>query len=280
MKTMNSRDQAFKFTQQQIKRDAKNARLVDKIVNRESKAFLVWWDLFQEKYPDYEQSDGINYPDAELLNELNQYAVDNNLRPQTVSNVDQMIDYAAMVYTSVIADKSINLIGKELKNDAKLTAAFTEKVYKKATDVVGSDIINKAYDGAKWSERIWSHQAQLRSDIAAEMRKALIMSNNPISAVKTIKDKYGVYRYQAERILRTEGARVSASQQARGIKASGYDRMEWISSVGACRYCLDMDGKKFDADKFGDPPYVIPKHPNCRCAVVAVGDPSKTLFDD
>ena len=80
----------------------------------------------------------------------------------------------------------------------------------------------------------------------------------------------GVFNYQADRILRTEGARVSGRQQAHDIKQAGFDKMEWIASAGACNHCAPLDGKVFRADKFGEDPYVLPFHPNCRCSVVAV----------
>ncbi|CAH1857367.1 minor capsid protein [Convivina praedatoris] len=266
---MNNRYEAFQFSKRQIKQDAKNAKLIDKIVKQQSLEFLAWWSLFQSKYPDFQQSDNSRAPDPELMSELNVYATKNGMNQVHVSNVDQMIEYATLLFTSIIALKSIRVVNQALRLDAKQTAEFGNKIYKQTAKAVGDEIINKTYDGMTWSSRIWSNQAQLRSDISRIMRQALL-NENPMSATKELRDKFGVVKYQAERILRTEGARVSAAQQARNIKMAGYDKMEWVASPGACRFCLENDGKQFKADKFGSGRYTIPRHPNCRCAVVAV----------
>jgi len=98
----------------------------------------------------------------------------------------------------------------------------------------------------------------------------LLNRENPMSSVKDIRDKYNVFNYQSERILRTEGARISGQQQASDIKSADVHKAEWIASAGACEICRPLDGSIFPLSEFNNSRYSIPKHPNCRCAIVGV----------
>jgi len=145
-------------------------------------------------------------------------------------------------------------------------------MYKLVNNELADSIIDTTLKGVKWSDNIWANQSQLKNDLSTILRKSLLQSETTMSSVGLIRDKYNVYRYQSERILRTEGARVSAQQQANDIKQGAIDKAEWISSPGACLICSDLDGDTFPLKDFGSGKYVIPKHPNCRCAIAGAND--------
>ena len=137
-------------------------------------------------------------------------------------------------------------------------------------DELKDDIIDRTYFGHVWSTDIWKHQAALRSDLLTIMRQSLLNKETPMSSVTDIRDKYHVFNYQSERILRTEGARISGLQQASDIRNADITKMEWIASAGACRHCMPLDGDIFPSSEFNNGKYQIPRHPNCRCAIVGV----------
>ncbi|CAK8054125.1 minor capsid protein [Eupransor demetentiae] len=274
---MNIRDQAYRFSKQQIRQDKRNTKVINKIVDENSKEFMQWWALFQSVYPEYDNTTNSQIPNHELVNMLDMYAIQHGLQPANVSNVDQLLDYASTVYSSVIASESITKINKSLHTDVSQTADLGQKIYKHVAEQLTDEEIKRSYDGRKWSDNVWSNQAQLRNDVSKAMRQAMLSGNNPMSYAKDLRKKFGVFKYQAERILRTEGARVSGKQQMRNIKASGFDYAEWVASAGACRYCMEMDGKRFKVSKYGSDPYVLPKHHNCRCAVVAADNPDDII---
>lgn len=267
-----NRDKGLQFSNQQARNDNRNADVINKMFNDNKQVFIAWWASFNDKYPDFDQADYSSYPDPSLVNEINQYANENGIKTVSVNNVDQLLEYAVMVFTSVVALKAIDYISKSLKDEAKVTADFGAKLYDQAVEQVGKDILDIDFSGQKWSKRIWKSQSKLRTDLSNIMRSALLDAENPTTYIQAIKDKYGVSSYQAERILRTEGARVSAAQQAKSAIGAGYDKLEWATGAGACRYCSELDGKQFKASKFGSGKWVIPRHPNCRCTVIAAGD--------
>lgn len=226
--------------------------------------------MFQSKNPEYEQSSNSKYPDIELMNELNQYADDNGFNRKQPANNDELLDYAVVLFTSVLADRVINYTRTQLLKDKTFTAEQGAKMYNLVNNELQDDIIDRTYFGHVWSTDIWKHQASLRSDLLTIMRQSLLKQENPMSSVSDIRDKYHVFNYQSERILRTEGARISGLQQASDIRNADITKMEWVASAGACSICKPLDGNIFPSSEFNNGKYQIPVHPSCRCAIVGV----------
>lgn len=269
---MTLRQEMYEYSKEQIKADKRHAKKLASIVKTVSASYLVWWALFQSKNPDYEQSSNSQYPEAELQNELSQYAYEHGFTQKQVANNDELLDYAVVLFTSVIADRVINYTRTQLLKDKTFTAEQGANLYNLVDNELSDDIIDEPFFSHVWSTDIWKHQAELRSDLLKVMRQTLLNRENPMSSVKDIRDKYHVFNYQAERILRTEGARISGQQQASDIKNADVHKAEWIASAGACDICRHLDGKVFGIDKFGNEPYVLPRHPSCRCAIAGYYD--------
>lgn len=266
---MTPRELMYKFSKGQIKLDEKNAKELEKLIKGVSNEFLVWWSEFVDKNPDYTHANDSHRPDKDLLDELKEYADDNDIKLTAVRNNDDLLNAATLLFSSVLAYKAIKLIGDKLSIELTNTARIGREVYSIKNNKLGVEVIDELLDGVRWSDRIWTHQAQLKGDMYRIMKKTLLNNDVATGYTKELRDKYGVFNYQADRILRTEGARVSSRQQLHDINQAGFDKLEWIASVGACVHCAPLDGKVFPMDKFGEDPYVLPKHPSCRCSVAA-----------
>jgi len=266
---MTLRHEMYEYSKEQIKADKRHAKKLASIVKTVSASYLVWWALFQSKNPDYEQSSNSQYPDDELQSELSQYAYEHGFQQKQVANNDELLDYAVVLFTSVLADRVINYTRTQLLKDKTFTAEQGAKLYNFVDNELSDDIIDKPFFGHVWSTDIWKHQAALRSDLLKVMRQTLLNRENPMSSVKDIRDKYHVFNYQAERILRTEGAYVSVQQQKADIMAADLTKVERVVSPGACHICVPHDGEVFPISELGSTsqPWVF--HSNCRCTVVA-----------
>lgn len=266
---MTPRELMYKFSKGEIKLDEKNAKELEKLIKGVSNEFLVWWSEFVDKNHNYTHANDSHRPDKDLLDELQEYADNNKIKLAKARNNDELLNAASLLFSFVPAQKSVNFIGNELSAELMRTAEIGKKAYQISNNKLGVEVIDELIDGVHWSDRIWKHQAQLKSDMYRIMKQTLLNNDVATGYTKELRDKYGAFRYQADRILRTEAARVSGRQQAHDIKQAGFDKMEWIASAGACHYCRPLDGKVFPADKFGKDPYVLPFHPNCRCSVAA-----------
>src|SRR5699024_10609321 len=79
--------------------------------------------------------------------------------------------------------------------------------------------------------------------------------------------------YAAERLARTEMARVQFEAQKKSIIDTGYKYVKWIAEADACRTCREIAYKDNGYDEDGiykakDVPD-IPVHPNCMCSISA-----------
>jgi len=75
-------------------------------------------------------------------------------------------------------------------------------------------------------------------------------------------------KFEANRIARTETARVATEGSRRGMKEYGIERVEWDATLErrTCPVCASLHGKKFPIDNA--PP--LPRHPFCRCVLLPV----------
>lgn len=133
-------------------------------------------------------------------------------------------------------------------------------------------LANASFKGVKWSERIWTNQDALRLELDKQLRRGIMQGVNSRVLSREIRREFNVTTYQAERIMRTEKARVQVEAQKISFEESGYTQYEYIAEMDACKTCADLDGKIFDVDKMEAGTNAAPMHPNCRCSTAAYMD--------
>ena len=250
----------------QVQSDAE----IKKIFNGSKKDLLAFWYALNEKYEDYTKANDSQLPDNELTNMVNQQALKNGVSVKSPANNDELITYAAYVSATTIALGLIDHVSNKLKKDSKLIINKTSSMYHVKADVSDNAIkklVDGKIDGINWSDRIWSNQDALKSDINRVMKQSLLAHTNPVSQTKLIRDRYNVSEMQARRLVRTESARVMAQQGIDNAKELGYTKVMWVANTAACRICMPHDGKKYTLRNAEG---MIPVHPNCLGSWVAV----------
>ncbi|MBD9052635.1 MAG: hypothetical protein EGR23_03305 [Holdemanella biformis] len=173
----------------------------------------------------------------------------------------------------------------ELKSytDQKLEGAYLEEIKRNAS-ILGDTVIDNAkmaktvadssFKNATFSERIWVNQEQLKNSLSSVLSNALIQGKNPREFIPQIRKKFDVSRCNAERLLRTEIARVQTQAQAESYEANGIDEYEYIacSLKDVCPLCKEMDGKTFKLKDMEIGENAPPMHPNCHCATAPHSD--------
>ena len=131
--------------------------------------------------------------------------------------------------------------------------------------------------GANFSKRIWANVDALKGQLDGLVSSAIIRGENPVKMAKqltkmvssTVMDQ----EYAAERLARTEIARVQFAAQKKSIIDTGYKYVKWIAEGSACKVCREIAYKDNGYDEDGvykakDVPD-IPVHPNCMCSISA-----------
>lgn len=165
----------------------------------------------------------------------------------------------------------------------KLEGAYLEEIKRNAS-ILGDTVIDNAkmaktvadssFKNATFSERIWVNQDQLKNSLSSVLSNALIQGKNPREFIPLLRKKFDVSRSNAERLLRTEIARVQTQAQAESYEANGIDEYEYIacSLKDVCPLCKEMDGKTFKLKDMEIGENAPPMHPNCHCALAPYSD--------
>ena len=131
--------------------------------------------------------------------------------------------------------------------------------------------------GANFSKRIWADMDGLKGQLDGLVSSAIIRGESPVEMAKrltgmvssTVMDQ----EYAAERLARTEIARVQFAAQKKSIIDTGYKYVKWIAEADACRTCREIAYKDngYDEDGVYKAKEVpdIPVHPNCMCSISA-----------
>lgn len=163
-------------------------------------------------------------------------------------------------------ERQAGILGKTIKNNAQLANA----------------IVNASFNNATFSNRIWQYQDLMKHDLAKMLRSGLIAGKNPRVLAKEIR-KYFIGEpelkngkkgadYNAERLMRTELARVQTEAQKQSFERNGFEMYTFLALGDACPICKDIHGKHFKIKDMVIALNAAPMHPNCRCSMAAYED--------
>lgn len=131
-------------------------------------------------------------------------------------------------------------------------------------------IVNASFHNAKFSDRIWMYQDMLKGELDQLLSTGLIQGKHPTELARHLHKLFGVSRYDAERLMRTEMARVQTEAQKQSLLANGFQEYEFITvGYAACPICAALDGKHFKLKEMQPGRNAPPMHPNCRCSIAA-----------
>lgn len=129
--------------------------------------------------------------------------------------------------------------------------------------------IDRNFNGATWSSRIWERQNALREIVKKATADLLILGKNPTQIIPKLRKEFGVSAYQAKRLAVTEGSRVAMAAQKDSLESQDYEEYEYIAEPSACKICAPFDGRIFKVSEMESGRNCAPMHPFCRCSVAA-----------
>ena len=169
---------------------------------------------------------------------------------------------------------------EKLLNDALHQRTMDE--YTRQAGILGNTIVNNAkkaktiveasFHNATFSDRIWNDQALLRAEIDKLLQTGLIQGKNPRVLARDLKKVFNTTTANAERLMRTELARVQIAAQKDSFVANGFKKYTFIVNTGCCPVCAALNDKHFDVAKMMPGTNAPPMHPNCKCSIAAYED--------
>lgn len=146
----------------------------------------------------------------------------------------------------------------ELKRQAGILGKTVQQNAKTA-----ESIVNASFHNATFSDRIWMYQDLLKNELSSALQSGLIQGKNPRELARTIRQKFDVQVSNAERLMRTELARVQTDAQKRSMEENGFEEYEFIANGHCCPICDALDGKHFNLRDLMPGKNAPPMHPNC-----------------
>lgn len=134
-------------------------------------------------------------------------------------------------------------------------------------------IVNGSYKNAYFSDRIWGIiQIDLRTALEKLLLKGIIQGLNPREIARQLRKSFDVAKNQAERLARTELARVQSEVQKQSYKTNRIDKFVFIREATACPICKAVSTDPISIDNFEVGVNAAPIHPNCRCSTAPYFD--------
>jgi SPP1 gp7 family putative phage head morphogenesis protein len=114
----------------------------------------------------------------------------------------------------------------------------------------------------------------LKNEISKLLQKGMIQGRNPKELARELRKVCASSKYDSERLMRTEMARVQIEAKKLSYEENGYDEYEYVCchKGDACSACKALDGEHFKTKKMMPGENAPPMHPNCHCSTCAYLD--------
>ena len=136
------------------------------------------------------------------------------------------------------------------------------------TDAINA-VLSEKFSGKSYSERIWTNSDLLAKQLSTKLASAIATGQSIDKTAKDFRDRFGVSRYYAERLIRTETNHFYNQAASDSYKAMGIDKYKFIATLDSrtSEICAHMDGKIIEVDKGAVGVNIPPLHPNCRSTI-------------
>lgn len=170
--------------------------------------------------------------------------------------------------------------------EQKLTDRTTEEFERQAgilgesvgdVTLAASSIVGASFHNATFSQRIWANQDLLRSETSKLLQTGMIQGKHPDVMARELRKQIDVSRFNSERLMRTEMARVQTEAQMQSFERYGFEEYEYMACHygDVCTACKALDGKHFKTKDAMPGENAPPMHPFCHCSTCAWLDEEK-----
>lgn len=170
--------------------------------------------------------------------------------------------------------------------EQKLTDRTTEEFERQAgilgesvgdVTLAASSIVGASFHNATFSQRIWANQDLLKSEISKLLQTGMIQGRHPDVLARELRKQIDVSRFNSERLMRTEMARVQTEVQMQSFDRYGIAEYEYLAchNGDVCTACKALDGKHFKTKDAMPGENAPPMHPFCHCSTCAWLDEEK-----
>ncbi len=188
-----------------------------------------------------------------------------NIGLKLISNFDELNQFMEEILqdrTEEELERQAGILGNTIQNNAELAHM----------------IVNASFHNATFSDRIWLYQDLMRDELGKLLEKGLIQGKNPRVLARELNKVFNTGKYNCERLMRTELARVQIEAQRQSYIKNGNTMFTFIANSDCCDVCKAINGKHFYVKDMLSGTNAPPMHPNCRCSTAPYSD--RKAFDE
>lgn len=137
-------------------------------------------------------------------------------------------------------------------------------------------VLNQRWLGSSYSDRVWKQKDALLAQLAQSLPQMFIAGADNNAIAKELQRVTGVNQAAANRLIRTEGAKVATQADHDLYKDAGLTAYVYIATIDGrtSEICRQMNGKTLKVSKLEPGVTAPPLHPNCRSTTVPDVDTS------
>ena len=188
-----------------------------------------------------------------------------NIGLELISSFDEMDKFMEAILdgrTREELERQAGILGKTIQGNHRLA----------------DHIVHASFHNATYSDRIWMYQDLLRDEIGKQLERGLIQGKNPRVLARELNKVFNTGKYNCERLMRTELARVQIESQKKSYEKNGFEMYTFITNTGCCDKCDTIAGKHFYVKNMIPGENAPPMHPNCRCSTASYSN--RKEFDE
>lgn len=124
-------------------------------------------------------------------------------------------------------------------------------------------ILATNFKGKNYSGRIWRNTGKLAAELKIILGSSVATGQSQTKTAKLIREKYGVKRFEAARLVRTETNHFNTLSTMESYTNIGIGEWVYVATLDSRTddECASHDGKRFQINEGPLPPL----HPSCRC---------------
>ena len=131
-------------------------------------------------------------------------------------------------------------------------------------------VLKYPFNGSNFSDRLWKQKEHLQSQLMEFITTMMVQGTSPQNLAKDFAKKMQAKKFDAYRLLHTEGSYVMSEATHAGYKEDGVEQYQILATLDnkTCGICGRLDGKIYPVAEAVTGKNMPPFHPFCRCTDV------------
>lgn len=132
------------------------------------------------------------------------------------------------------------------------------------------ELIKYPFNGADYSTRLWKQKDHMLQQLTESITTMLVQGKNPQTLAVDFAKKFDTKKFEAYRLLHTEGAFMIEQGTLAGYKEDGVTKYQILATLDmkTSKTCREADGEIYDVDKAVTGVNYPPLHIFCRSTTV------------